>query len=138
MRCSFLHLPYLYVADRRRGACTCGHVAFPWDGVSITQTDAPYTCPVSPPFSKTLKIAPYYVDKRASVIDPQKLAGVRPTSEAPTHLGQFTSAAADAYLAKGSRNAAVCVYSLLDAAAKADAWTGRMPFQETSTCRTGN
>ncbi len=99
----------------------------PWDSLRITPTDAPYSCPASPAFAKTLDIEGYYTDKQYSVIDPKKLAAFNAASEGPTHLGQYSSTAADAWLSKGSRAAATCVYSLLDAAAQADAWTGKMP-----------
>jgi poly(beta-D-mannuronate) lyase len=99
----------------------------PWDERKIEQTGAPYACPAPPPFAKTLEIGSYYVDSHASVIDPQKLAAFQKASEAPTHLSQFPALAADSYLEKGSRAAAICVYSLLEAAAKANAWAGKMP-----------
>ncbi len=99
----------------------------PWDSVAVALTDAAWTCPAPPPFAQVLDASPYYIDKRASVIDPQKLAAFQAAVDAPTHLGQFASAAADAYLARGGRDAARCVYSLLDAAARAQAWTGKMP-----------
>jgi len=99
----------------------------PWDGLKIQPTDAPYTCPAPPAFAKTLDIQGYYTDKQASIIDPKKLAAFNADSEGPTHLGQYSTGAADAWLTKGSRAAAACVYSLLDAAALADAWTGKMP-----------
>jgi len=126
MRCSFLICSILMPAI---AAAPVGTLRSPWDGVAITQTNVPYSCPAPPPFAKTIDVQPYYTDKHASVIDSQKFAAFQQESEAPTHLGQFASTAADAYLAKGSRAAALCVYFLLDAAAKADAWTGRMPFQ---------
>lgn len=127
MRCPFVICPIVTSLIVAAAPAPVGTLRSPWDGVSITQTDAPYTCPAPPAFAKTLDLSPYYTDKRASVIDPQKLASFQHASEAPTHLGQFASAAADAYLAKGGRDAALCVYSLLDTAAKAEAWTGRMP-----------
>ena len=99
----------------------------PWDDTKVEPTDAPYTCPAPPPFAQTLSVEGYYTDKRASVIDSQKLAAFNTGSEGPTHLGQFAGLAADAWLSKGSRAAAACVYTLLDAAAKADAWDGKMP-----------
>ena len=74
-----------------------------------------------------INIEGYYTDKQYSVIDPAKLAAFNAASEGPTHLGQYAARAADAWLSKGSRAAAACVYSLLDAAAKADAWDGKMP-----------
>jgi poly(beta-D-mannuronate) lyase len=99
----------------------------PWDGMKIRPNDTPYNCRTAPEFAKTLSVDSYYTDKHASVIDPQKLAAFNAASEGPTHLGQYSTSAADAWLNTGSRAAAACVYSLLDAAAKADAWDGKMP-----------
>ncbi len=99
----------------------------PWDAVQVAATDAPYNCPAPPAFARTINVEGYYIDKQASIIDPQKLAAFNAASEGPTHLGQYATSAADAWLSKGSRAAAACVYSLLDAAAKADAWDGKMP-----------
>jgi poly(beta-D-mannuronate) lyase len=99
----------------------------PWDNHPVPQTDAAYDCPAPPLFAEKLDIASYYIDKKYSVIDPKKLEAYQKGTDASTHLGQYATLAADAYLDKGSRAAARCVYSLLDAAAKAKAWTGKMP-----------
>ncbi len=99
----------------------------PWDSIATIQTDAPYNCPAPPAFSTTLTVSAYYIDKNASIIDQKKFDAWNAASEAPTHLGQLATRAADAYLATGSRAAARCVYTLLDAAAQAAAWTDRMP-----------
>ncbi|MGC2298523.1 MAG: alginate lyase family protein [Acidobacteriaceae bacterium] len=99
----------------------------PWDGLSITATDVPYNCPAPPPFEKTINAESYYIDAHHSIIDPVKKAAEEKATAAPTHLGQWSTEAADAYLTKGSRAAAACVYSLLNAAAKAHAWSGEMP-----------
>jgi len=99
----------------------------PWDSTKTVATDAPYNCPVLPAFSRTLNLEGYYSDKKHSIIDQKKLAEFRDGSEAPTHLGQYSGLAADAWLSTGSRAAAACVYSLLTAAAKADAWDDKMP-----------
>ena len=98
----------------------------PWDNRRVEQTSVAYECPVAPQFAKTMDLSPYYIDSHASVIDPQKQAAFQKASEPATNLSRFTALAADAYLAKGSRAAATCVYSLLDAAAKAEAWSGKM------------
>ena len=127
MRCSIFTCSTLMAVIAAAAPAPVSTLRSPWDGVAITQTGAPYSCPAPPPFARTLDLSPYYIDKHASVIDPQKLVAFQQASEAPTHLGQFASAAADAYLAEGGRDAALCVYSLLDAAAKADAWAGKMP-----------
>lgn len=104
----------------------------PWDSRQVEHTGVPYNCPAPPPFAKTMEADSYYIDKHASIIDPQKQAAFQKASEPTTHLSRFAAQAADAYLDKGSSAAALCVYSLLDAAAKADAWDGTMPgFQGT-------
>jgi poly(beta-D-mannuronate) lyase len=99
----------------------------PWDVVKTDPTDAPYNCPAPPGFSKTLNLEGYYTDKKYSTIDEKKLAAFQEGSKGPTHLGQYAAVAADAWLFKGSRAAAACVYTLLSAAARADAWDDKMP-----------
>ena len=99
----------------------------PWDAVTIVPTGAPYHCPDPPAFAKTLDVQGYYTDKKYSVTDAQKEAAFQKSVEGPTHLGQFAGLAADAWQSKGSRAAALCVYSLLSEAAKADAWDDKMP-----------
>jgi poly(beta-D-mannuronate) lyase len=102
----------------------------PWDDVKVTLTDAPWTCPQAPEFAKTTNAEGYYVDAHYSVIDPVKKAAYEKADAGSVHLGQYAGQAADHYLATGSRAAAACVYSLLDAAAKADAWAGTMPHNQ--------
>ncbi len=102
----------------------------PWDDHPVTLTDVPYDCPQAPPFAKTLDVEGYYTDAHHSVIDPGKKEAEEKATAAPTHLGQWATEAADAYLTKGSRAAAQCVYSLLDAAALAHAWSGEMPTSQ--------
>lgn len=99
----------------------------PWDWARIVSTDAPYNCPAPPAFSRTLNLEGYYSDRKYSVIDQKKLTEYQANSEGPTHLSQYAGLAADAWLSKGSRAAAECVYSLLTVAAKADAWDDKMP-----------
>jgi poly(beta-D-mannuronate) lyase len=102
----------------------------PWDAQHIALTDTPYTCPDPPPFAKTLDAHSYYTDAHHSVVDPKLQAEEQKATEAPTHLGQWTTEAADKFLESGSRAAATCVYSLLNAAAQAKAWTGEMPASQ--------
>jgi poly(beta-D-mannuronate) lyase len=106
---------------------SAGRLRGPWDGVKVAPTDAPYNCPEPPAFSRTLDVQAAWIDKKYSILDPQKEADFQKKVEGPTHLGQFAGLAADAWLGKGSRAAAACVYSLLSAAAKADAWDDKMP-----------
>jgi len=99
----------------------------PWDWTKIPPTDALYACPAPPAFSKTLRLEGSYIDKKYSIIDEKKQAVFDRDSAGPTHLGQYAGLAADAWLSQGSRPAAACVYSLLTAAARADAWDDKMP-----------
>jgi poly(beta-D-mannuronate) lyase len=115
----------LATAVARAGAQD-GPLRSPWDERKVVLTDAAYECPAPPAFAKTLEIGTYYVDNKASVIDEKKKAEFDKASNAYLDLSRAAATAADAYLDKGSRAAAVCVYSLLDAAAKADAWDGKM------------
>ncbi len=99
----------------------------PWDAHKIQLTDAAYNCPAPPPFSKTMYAESYYIDEHHSIIDPEKKLASEKATEAPTHLAQSATQAADAYLTKGSKPAAQCGYSLLTAAAQAQAWSDEMP-----------
>jgi poly(beta-D-mannuronate) lyase len=107
-------------------ACAAEPLHSPWDGQHIALTDMAYTCPDPPPFAKTLNAQSYYIDAHHSVIDPKLQAEEQKATEGPTHLGQWTTEAADKYLESGSRAAATCVYSMLSAAAQAKAWSGEM------------
>ena len=103
------------------------HLFSPWDWKKVAPTDVSYVCPAPPAFSKTLSLEAAYIDKKYSIIDEKKQAIFDRESAGPTHLGQDAGLAADAWLSTGSRAAAMCVYSLLSAAAKADAWDDKMP-----------
>jgi poly(beta-D-mannuronate) lyase len=117
-------LPLLVLAACSASAAT---LRSPWDDRKVEETAAPYKCPAPPPFARTLEIESYYVDSHASIADPVKFAAFQKASRDVTQLSQIAAMAADAYLYKGSREAAACVYTLLDAAAKAQAWAGQMP-----------
>ena len=109
------------------GVAQAQRLRSPWDGQTIALTDAPYKCPEPPEFAKSLTAEGYYTDEHYSIIDPAKKKAFEDATEAPTHLGQYVGLAADAYLEKGSRAAAQCAYSLLVAAARAEAWSRAMP-----------
>lgn len=104
----------------------------PWDAQNIAITDAPYTCPAPPPFSKSLDVEGYYSDAHHSVVDPKKFEAHRKATEPLTNFAEWTTQAADAYRSRGSRAAAVCVYALLQAAAHAHAWSDEMPNPQGS------
>jgi poly(beta-D-mannuronate) lyase len=117
----------LVIAGTSVAAAQAESLRSPWDGAAVAATDAAYTCPAPPAFAKTLEVGSYYTDPHMSVIDPAKQAAFQAASDAPTKLTQAVSKAADAYRAQGSRAAASCVYSLLETAANAAAWSGKMP-----------
>ena len=104
----------------------------PWDAQPVALTGAAYTCPEPPPFSTSLQAEGYYSDPHHSIVDPKMLEAERQATAAPDHLGQWTTQAADAYRRHGSRAAAACVYTLLDAAARAHAWADAMPTSQGS------
>lgn len=118
--------PAIFLALSSALGAQRGRLHSPWDNHKVELTRAAYTCPAPPPFATTMQISAYYIDSKASVADPAKLAAFQKASEASTHLSQWAALAADSYLATGSRAAAACVYSLLQAAAKANAWDGQM------------
>lgn len=108
-------------------AVTQERLRSPWDDLKIASSDTPYRCPAPPEFARIVDPEVAYTDSHYSIIDPAKQEAYEKATEGPVHLGQSVGMAADAYLFKGSKAAAACVYSLLDAAAKADAWAGEMP-----------
>jgi len=78
----------------------------PWDGLSIAATDVPYNCPQPPPFSKTLNVPKATIPTRITPsLTRRKREAEEKATEAPTHLGQWSGEAADAWLTKGSRAA---------------------------------
>lgn len=99
----------------------------PWDTRRPDAVSSRYACPAPPTFVQTVVIDSYYIDPQASVIDPTKYAAFQKASADSTHFSQAATMAADAYLNHGSRDAALCVVTLLDAAARAHAWSGKMP-----------
>ncbi len=122
-----LFLSFLILGASLAGPAYGERLRSPWDSAKIVPTDTQYNCPAPPGFSRTLNLEGYYSDKQYSIIDEKKLAEFQQNSEGPTHLSQYAGLAADAWLSKGSRAAATCVYSLLSAAAKVDAWDDKMP-----------
>jgi poly(beta-D-mannuronate) lyase len=92
----------------------------PWDAQTVVVTDAPYTCPTPPPLSKWLDAQGDYSEAHRRATEPL------------TSFAEWTTQAADAYRTRGSRAAAACVYTLLDAAARAHAWSEDMPARRGS------
>ena len=99
----------------------------PWDLEKVTPSEIPYTCPNPPTFANTVDPGKYYIDSRNSLIEPAKKAAYDNATEPLIRFSQSVALAADAWLSKGSPQATTCVYTLLSAAAQANAWTGKMP-----------
>jgi poly(beta-D-mannuronate) lyase len=111
-------------------ACHAQKLRSPWDGTKIKTTNAGHICADMPAFSETLDVDDYYIDDHHSVIDPAKKAAYDKGVEPVTQFGQGVTLAADAYITKGSPAGPICAYALLTAAAKAKAWTGKMPHNQ--------
>ena len=98
----------------------------PWDGHHVTPTDKPYTCPPIVHLSRDLTTDGFYSDSKSSVIDPAKMKAYNESSGPYKNLGQVIVDAADAWRSTGSRQAAVCALSHMEAAARDGVFTGKM------------
>jgi poly(beta-D-mannuronate) lyase len=98
----------------------------PWDSHSIALTDAPYTCPASPQIPRDLNIGSYYTDEHHSIVDPARKEAHDGISRPIHDLSNELARAADDFRSTGSRAAAQCVITLLEAAAHDRALAGSM------------
>jgi poly(beta-D-mannuronate) lyase len=98
----------------------------PWDGHDVRLTDAPYNCPAIVHLSANLTTDRFYSDSKSSIIDPEKWKAYVASSGPDKELGQRIVDAADTYRTTGSRDAARCAISHMDAAAKDGVFTGQM------------
>ncbi len=102
----------------------------PWDAHPVTPTDAPYTCPAIVHLSPDLTTDGFYSDSKASVIDPAKWKAYSESSGPYKNLGQVIVNAADAWRSAGSRAAAACALSHMEAAARDAVLTGKMSSRQ--------
>lgn len=98
----------------------------PWDLTRVKVTNALYTCPEPIHLSPDLTTNSFYADSKGSIIDPAKWKAYQESSGPVKKLGDEAVAAADNYLATGSRQAATCVLNLEKTAALDKALTGKM------------
>ena len=98
----------------------------PWDGHPVTATDAPYTCPPIVHLSPNLTTDGFYSDSKSSIIDPARWKAYSESSGPYKNLGQVIVDAADAWRSSGSRAAAACAVSHMEAAARDGVFTGKM------------
>lgn len=97
----------------------------PWDA-PVKPTEMGYVCPEAPRLARGLALDGYYIDSHYSIVDERKKKTYEERAEPFTHLSDLVVEAANAYRTTGSQSAADCVITLLDAAAKDKALTGRM------------
>jgi len=102
----------------------------PWDLQPVKLTAAPYTCPEPIHLPAALTTDGFYSDAKGSIIDPVKWKAYQETAGPVKNLGTVVVAAADAYLATGSRQAAACVLKLEKTAALDKALTGKMSSKQ--------
>lgn len=98
----------------------------PWDANNIKLTSAAYACPEPTHLTPDLTTSGFYADSKGSIIDPAKWKAYSESAGPVKRLGQDAVNAADAYLATGSRQAALCVLKLEKTAALDKALTGKM------------
>jgi len=98
----------------------------PWDEHPVKLTYAPYACPQPIHLTADLTTNGFYGDAKSSIIDPVKWKAYEESAGPVKKLGILAVAAADAYLATGSRQAAACVLMLEKTAAQDKALTGKM------------
>jgi len=102
----------------------------PWDGHPVTPTNAPYDCPAVVHLSPNLTTDGFYSDGRSSVIDPEKMKAYAASSGPYKNLGQVIVNAADAWRSTGSRAAAECALTHMEAAAQDGVFTGKMSSRQ--------
>jgi poly(beta-D-mannuronate) lyase len=106
----------------------------PWDLHSVALTNRPYTCPAPSHLSPDLTSHGYYKDKQRSVVDKGEEEETKEVMEPYRETVTNITHAADAYQTTGSRAAAECAASLIDAAAKdrflAGAMNGNQSYHE--------
>jgi poly(beta-D-mannuronate) lyase len=105
-----------------------GPLASPWDAHPISPSHAIYQCPEPTHLPVDFVTDGFYAlnDPTHSIIDPVRQKEYERTSGPVKHEGDVVVAAADAYRATGSEQAAVCVIRHLEAEAQDRALTGKM------------
>ena len=90
----------------------------PWDLHPVALTDRPYTCPAPSHLSPDLTSSGYYSDEHHSIVDREAKEQYEDIVAPYQEVVKSIIGAADAYQTIGSRAAAECASSLIDAAAK--------------------
>ena len=100
----------------------------PWDGHPVALTAAADICPTLPPIQANLNTDGFYRtdDPTHSIVDPKRIEAYSRSSGPVKAATTAIVKQADQYRTTGSRAAAICTVSLLDAMAKANALGGHM------------
>jgi poly(beta-D-mannuronate) lyase len=100
----------------------------PWDGKSVTKTNAPYTCPAIAHIASDLTTDGFYRldDPTHSIIDPVRQEAYRKSSEGVKNVGLAVVKAADDYRTTGSRQAAQCAMTQILTLAQERSLAGKM------------
>jgi poly(beta-D-mannuronate) lyase len=90
----------------------------PWDSHPVALTDRPYICADPQHLSPNLTSSGYYTDEHHSIVDPAAQERYKEITTPYQETAQRIVDAADAYQTSGSRAAAACSVSLIEAAAR--------------------
>jgi poly(beta-D-mannuronate) lyase len=100
----------------------------PWDGKTVTATDAVYACPAIAHIAPDLVTDGFYRldDPTHSIIDPVRQEAYRKSSDGVKNVGMAIVKAADDYRTSGSRMAAQCAITQILALAQEHSLAGKM------------
>jgi poly(beta-D-mannuronate) lyase len=124
---SNLHLGLILLALCATPSAGAAALQSPWDAHPVTLTDRSYACPEPSHVSSDLTVSGYYKSgTHASVVDPEAKEENKEVTGPYRQVVEKIVDAADAYQTTGSRSAALCAASLIDAAAKDHFLAGSM------------
>ena len=100
----------------------------PWDGKSVTITDAAFACPAMAHIAPDLVTDGFYRldDPTHSIIDPVRQEAYRKSSDGVKNVGMAIVKAADEYRTTGSRKAAQCAMAQILTLAQEHSLAGKM------------
>src|SRR5712675_1766216 len=100
----------------------------PWDGKSVTMTEAAYACPAIAHIASDLVTDVFYRldDPTHSIIDPVRQEAYRKSSDGVKAVGMAIVKAADDYRTTGSRGAAQCAMTQILTLAQENSLAGKM------------
>lgn len=126
-RCSLI-LTFLAAGVPAYSATPTRSLRSPWDGHSVTMTEATYACPAIVHIAPDLVTDGFYRldDPTHSIIDPVRQEAYRKSSDGVKSVGLEIVKAADTYRTTGSKQAAQCAISQILTLAQEHALAGKM------------